>query len=497
VKEWNEEQAGVIGKGVRWIGGIFSIVFGIAFAAMPAQEIWSLLRQRAEGQEQGGGGLAIVAFLSIFVLAGLGVIIHGLRLLAGKGRMANPIKFAGGKSFRSPTMPIRGNSASSGRMVGVLFGLVFFLVGCGMFYGLTIRPLMKIQRAKSWQPVPAVVTRSQVESHSSSDGTTYSIDIAYRYTADGRELRGDRYSFFGGSSSGYDRKKAVVDRYPTGHAFEVFVDPEDSSKSVIVREMTSQGWIMIFPVPFMAAGLLVLCVSWRQGRPGASRTAFRSRGGRSAWEPSVQRGGQEPLVLKPLHKRWAMVAGLLFFALFWNGIVSVFVVEMVDGWRSGHGEIGLTLFMIPFVLVGLAVIVAWVRSVLMLANPRVVIALNRSEVVLGVPVSGRIQIEGASHRLRTLTISLIGREEASYQRGTTTHTDKHVFYEEVLLEKDLLGGARASEVNITVPGQSMHSFSGQHNKVIWLLRVDGEIRWWPDVKDEYPVDVLPIAGRAL
>jgi hypothetical protein len=38
----------------------------------------------------------------------------------------------------------------------------------------------------------------------------------------------------------------------------------------------------------------------------------------------------------------------------------------------------------------------------------------------------------------------------------------------------------------------MHSFEAGHNKIIWSLRVHGDIYRWPDVKDEYPIVVLPM-----
>ena len=37
----------------------------------------------------------------------------------------------------------------------------------------------------------------------------------------------------------------------------------------------------------------------------------------------------------------------------------------------------------------------------------------------------------------------------------------------------------------------MHTFVAPNNKVLWRLRVEGQIPRFPDVKDEYPVTILP------
>ena len=49
---------------------------------------------------------------------------------------------------------------------------------------------------------------------------------------------------------------------------------------------------------------------------------------------------------------WALF-GTLAFCVIWNGIVAVFVVMAVRGHLAGQPDWFLTLFIIPFVLIGL------------------------------------------------------------------------------------------------------------------------------------------------
>ena len=36
----------------------------------------------------------------------------------------------------------------------------------------------------------------------------------------------------------------------------------------------------------------------------------------------------------------------------------------------------------------------------------------------------------------------------------------------------------------------MHSFTAPHNKIEWKVKLHGDIRRWPDVRDEYELNVL-------
>ena len=84
----------------------------------------------------------------------------------------------------------------------IAFLSIFVIAGLSIFFLLTVRPIVQIIFANDWVATPAIVTSSQLETHPSSEGgPTYSIDIRYRYTSDGEDFEGDRYNFAVGSSS--------------------------------------------------------------------------------------------------------------------------------------------------------------------------------------------------------------------------------------------------------------------------------------------------------
>ena len=45
---------------------------------------------------------------------------------------------------------------------------------------------------------------------------------------------------------------------------------------------------------------------------------------------------------------------------------------------------------------------------------------------------------------------------------------------------------------LTIPSETMHSFEGDANKIIWEIKVEGEIARWPDVGENFPITIRPI-----
>jgi hypothetical protein len=89
------------------------------------------------------------------------------------------------------------------------------------------------------------------------------------------------------------------------------------------------------------------------------------------------------------------------------------------------------------------------------------------------------------------TITLEGREEATYRRGTSTSTDKSVFASIELARVTHPKEMKRGRVKAAIPAGTMHSFASKNNKFVWELKVVGEIPRWPDVGEEYAIDVKP------
>jgi len=392
-----------------------------------------------------------------------------------------------------PTEPLS-QRRPTGSPAGCLavFGLLFLCVGLFAFYFTFLRPMRGVLAARSWPAAVCTVVDSKVDSSSDSDGTTYRVLVVYRYTVGGREYESRRYDFLEMSSSGYDDKAAVVARYPPGARTSCYIDPADPTQAVLVRSFSPVYLIGLLPLLFVAFGASALVwgarTVWRR-RSGWTATADGANPVRDPQRDGAGSGG--PVVLRPTITRWGALLGLIFVALFWNGIVSVFLVHVYKEWRSGSPDGCATLFLLPFVVVGLGLVFAVLRQLLVLFNPRVVLTLNPGQLTPGQSAYVNWRVGGQASRVQRLRITLEGREEASYRRGTDNYTDKETFA--VIRIADAAQSFEIAEGSgrADVPATAVPTFTASHNKIVWLFKVKMEIAGWPDSEDEYEVLVRP------
>jgi hypothetical protein len=396
--------------------------------------------------------------------------------------------------------PSSAERARSGCLV--LFFSLFFLAGCGFLYLIFVRPVWGIWQARDWEATPCVILSSQVREHDDDDGTTYSVAISYRYQYRGETYRADRYHFYSGSSSGYAGKRAIVDRHPVGSEQTCYVNPADPTQAVIERGLTWDLLWGLLPLIFIligGGGMLYALGAIRSSRaahtcpldwqpqPASASMAV------APMDPSelgldATRG---PVTMKPRESPLGRLIGSLIATIFWNGIVSIFLVQLVRDWQRGNFQLLLALFLTPFVLVGLVLLGVVVYSFLGLFNPRPEVTFEQSTVRLGEAIEMKWQFRGSTGSLRGLKIVLHGIEQATYRRGTTTTTDTATFLETKLLEMHDPLDIASGEVRIEVPAGSMHTFEGPSNKILWSVKLHGEVAWWPDVDAAYPLVVLP------
>ncbi len=396
----------------------------------------------------------------------------------------------------SPLAPVKyKGSASLGCIIP--FGLLFAAVGFVAFYFISLRPLLRAQASSDWPEVPCEIISSEVERKSDSDGSTYRVSVRYRYTWSGRDYESDRYDFSSGSTNiGVDKMRAAVAGLPSGHRAICYVNPADPASAVISRKSPSTVWIGAFTLIFPAVGLGLIYSSIRSARgdksplSGAKGGAQASAFGSTA--PQSLRDYSDPLppgevVLKPVTGRTGVFIGMTCIALFWNGIVGVFVYNVIDDFRGGWVILPM-LFLLPFIGVGLLLLVIAVQAFSRLFAPPVEVKLDPARLRLGgrVPFTWRLGGSG----VRKLTIRLIGREEATYQQGTRTATDKSDFHRSVLIEStDSLSLAEGRGELILPADHAAPAFDEKKNRIVWELAFDGDIPWRADVDDRFALPV--------
>jgi hypothetical protein len=395
--------------------------------------------------------------------------------------------------------PLTAKAKAGGGCVLIGFGSIFLLAGLG-FTGIFIKPGFQILQARDWKAVPCKIELSEVRSHRGSKSTTYSVAMEYSYEFNGESYRASRYQFMGGSSRRSKGKRAIVRNHPPGKETTCYVDADNPRRAVINRDLTSDMAFSFIPLIFVAVGGGIIFFGIRTARKSDQTNALTSPLKRPrdnlvsrGTSPAPTVGSQGPTDLKPESSRIGKLILVLCMGVFWNGIVSVFVVDVVKGWKGGHGSWFETIFMIPFALIGIGFVIGFFYCVLGLFNPKPRLRLSRSQLQPGETADLDWSIQGRITKLNSFEIILEGIEEASYRRGTRTVTDNHTFATIPILKQNNTPRINSGRASIEVPENSMHSFRSHSNRIHWRIHVIGEISKWPDLDDQFPVEMLPQA----
>jgi hypothetical protein len=375
-----------------------------------------------------------------------------------------------------------------GRKLELGIGLLFAVVGGALSIFLLILPVTRLLSAISWEETPATINASSIRSWSTDDGTSYRADVLYNYTAEGREWISNRRGFFPMASSDYEDAKATVDRYPVGSATTCFVDTGDPTRSTLNRSFTAVYFIGLFPLVFLLAGVGLTAHARR------TRTSSKPDDPPS-FDPSDSNSGVRHL--EPAAGPVAKVVGMVLVAALWNGIVSVFVWQAFKAYTDGSPDWFLMVFLIPFVLVGLALIIGVFYTFLGAFNPRPMLTISPAAPRLGTTLRVEWSFRGQVNRIDSLEIVLEGFEKATYRRGTDTHTDREAFASIELVNTSSDWEIARGSTEVAIPEDTMHSFTSANNGVEWSLYVHGDIARWPDVEETFVLEIRPLSRERL
>jgi hypothetical protein len=211
--------------------------------------------------------------------------------------------------------------------------------------------------------------------------------------------------------------------------------------------------------------------------------------------PGVTLTYRLPIVQSPIWKLAAATA----FCLVWNSIASVLLVLAIDSHVSGKPEWFLTLFVVPFVAIGVWAVYYFARQFLIhtgIGPTSVEISDHPLQpgkrYSVYVSQAGRLSVQ-------SLELLLACEEEATYHQGTDVRTDVQRVYEQrVFCREDfeiMPGIPFEHECELRIPHRVMHSFKSNYNAIQWKLVVKGNARGWPIYERSFPVVVYPHVCR--
>ena len=380
------------------------------------------------------------------------------------------------------------------------FAFVFLGAGCAMLFFLTLRPWFGMLQARSWAATPCTIISSDAKA---IDGDSLQLTVVFKYTVDKNDYQSDTYCFSSMSSNTANNwKQQVVRDHPAGKQTTCFVNPGNPAEAVIERGWVPDMWWGLFPIPFLLVGGGALLVAVGVIRFPQSNATNRWQAARSVSpvpaatleSRDLSEPADGPVTLEPASTPLGNLIGSLVFAVFWNGIVSIFLWDTIGKLRQGQvagwGWFEV-VFLVPFVLVGVGAIGFVFYTLLTLFNPRPTLTIDSAAIPLGESLRLTWNLSGRLSSINQFKISLKGVEKATYRRGTDTTTDTETFAEIPIFETTEMFEMAEGAAEVIVPDDTMHSFDAPNNKIQWTLEVHGVISLWPDVAASFPITILP------
>ena len=171
------------------------------------------------------------------------------------------------------------NKRPRGAFAGIfLLGAALFLIGAAVAFFTVIRPLMLLDRARSWVETPAEILSLELQrNRGSKGGTTYQIKMRYRYQFNGKTHDSERFTALGGfdNTSSYHQKhyhhyKPLFD---AKKPVTCWVDPDNPAEAIIDRAPRFEqfAFLNLFTFGFALAGIFLLLGALLSLRPEPAR----------------------------------------------------------------------------------------------------------------------------------------------------------------------------------------------------------------------------------
>jgi hypothetical protein len=421
----------------------------------------------------------------------------------------------------------RTGSQTWGSLGEALFFGFFLLLGSLFLAGLLnmlVVPEWRVNHAFIETEGTVLKTRlGEPDDKEEDDGhqALYRPEVLVEYRAGGETFREWTYDIHFKSDRAFaadrDAQQAELAPFKKGAKIPVWYDPADPQTVVVVQGYSWLLWfLLLLPVAFIligGVGLILTLFHWGKSAEHrvatiqmASRLNPLKEGAKEVLEypfipqdsnltnsPGTRLKYRLPI---DLSRGWRLVA-ILAACVFWNSIVAVFAVIAINSHIQGRPEWVLTLFVLPFAAVGLAIIYFFVRELL------ITTAIGPTQLEISdhpLRPGGRYQAyvsQGGRLTINSLELSLVCDEVATYRQGTDTRTELARVYSQPLLQRrqvELLPQAAFEEqFDFAIPPQCMHSFKADHNEVRWELLVRGDIAGWPPFERAFPIVVIPSA----
>jgi Protein of unknown function (DUF3592) len=435
-------------------------------------------------------------------------------LASGEQRLSRRFRF-----YEKKRGDRRTGSKRFGNVGEALFFGFFLLIGClALWAAVRILVVPEWRANRHFAEATCTVLAKQLGQSSEADSPRYRPEIEIEYRVDGQTYRPTVYDATGMYSISRESAERSLDRFEVGKEYPCWYDPMDPGRAVLV--LGYSGWLylsLLVPGSFIAISTRKLIYIWLNWNTSAERRSVMSR--RAAELDPFEEPRARSLANIPSDTNWtnspgtrlayrlpiAAAPGWTLFAvlaacLVWNGVVALFVVMTVRTHLAGEPDWLLTMFIVPFVIIGLVLVGYLIRQGLITAG----VGATRLEIS-DHPLypGGEYEVfisQAGRFTLTSLNLLLVCEERATYRQGTDARTDSCIVYKHCVfsVENVELEDPRPFDgtCRLGIPAAAMHSFRSDHNEIAWKIVVRGCVAGRPDFERDFPMLVHPPGARS-
>jgi len=112
-----------------------------------------------------------------------------------------------------------------------LIGIAIVLIGVWLL-AWSFRLRREMRESVTWPSVPGEILKCELIVFGAGSPKNYNVDLAYRYTVDGREHRGHEPHLYGITTKA--EAESIVERFPEGATVDVYYSPARLDRAVLV-----------------------------------------------------------------------------------------------------------------------------------------------------------------------------------------------------------------------------------------------------------------------
>jgi hypothetical protein len=365
----------------------------------------------------------------------------------------------------------------------IAIGLLLVAAGAYHLERRVLSPLVDARAAASWNEARCTVEESELTRRRDSDnGYRYRVDLAYAYEVDGARYRSARWTFERRETSRRESAQRILDEHPVGAIVPCWYDPDRPAAAVLDRDVRGVSAIALVPLAILLLGLYLVEEQLR--KHVLRRTRVRRRAAPDGRVELVRSDGS--------------AVGLVAIAAMALGFGAA-AATVAPGASAGGSIVTAVALVLGAVSLGLTIWLVWL--LLRRLGTRVTVRVDEAELRTGAPMTLRWSVRCLT-RVRSLRVRLVGREEVVYSdydpqdRATVIGEESEDFFDEIIAAAEAGAARLGGDAVVELPADAMHTFHAPHNKVVWLVTIDADVAWWPDIAATFELPVRPGEVRA-